>query len=379
MAQITASNHITIDFSYDKWRLIQQNDGEDPKLIAEVQPETDFRYNKYFATTRYLPDEGQIAREQISQVVLGWSYETDAWQLGMTLSPQLAAQRNSRWCELVRFVDPDLSVYEHDAKTVGQALADVLKKPFRDVPPATVPTPKPIPLPELPLSVGIWTLDRVMSTEGLTSHEGEIHLIRSKSWINNKLRKIAWYALWVVLYLWVSIATMTSTLALPNAGTLLPDPKVLPYLGIGVAVLLVGLIVQQIWHIRTQPDNIIVNPYERSIIARRGRHMRWKISANGIQSVYASEVIKKREKKPATYHSELNLHLVNGSFQPILIEDEKIDDATLPNVDDMHNKNSGEGVTPLDSHTVTTCLQAFALHMADCLGDLPAWYDLRYK
>ena len=379
MAQITASNQITVDFSDDKWRLIQQNDGETPKLIAEVQTGADFRYNKYFATTRYLPAEGQIGREQISQVVLGWSYEADAWQLGFTLSPQLAAQRNSRWCELVRFVDPDLSIYEQDARRAGQALADILQKPFHDVPPVTLPAPEPIPLPELPLSVGIWTLERVTSRQGLTSHEGEMHFIRSRSWLNNKLRKIAWYALWLVVYLWVSITTMTSPLALPNAGTLLPDPKILPYLGIGVAVLLVGLILQQIWHIRTQPDNIIVNPYERSIVARRGRHIRWKISANGIQSVYASEVVKKREKKPATYHSELNLHLVNGGFQAVLIEDEKINDATLPNVDSMDNKNRGEGVTPLDSHTVTTCLQAFALHLADCLGDLPVWYDLRYK
>jgi len=379
MTKITASNNITVDFSYDKWRLIQQNDGEDPKLIAEVQPEADFRYNKYFATTRHLPEVGQIPSDNISQVVLGWSYETDAWQLGITLSPQLAAERSSRWCELVRFVDPDISVYEHDAKAVGQALADVLKKPFRDVPPATVPAPTPKPLPELPLSVGIWTLDRVMSSQGLTSREGEMHLVRSKSWINDKRRKIAWYGLWVVVYLWVSIATLTSTLALPNAGTLLPDPHVLPYLGIGVAALLVGLIVQQIWLMRTQPDNIIVNPYERSIIARRGRHVRWKISANSIQSVYASEMVKKREKKPTVYHSELNLHLVNRGFQSILIEEDKIDDANLPDVEYVHNKNEGEGVTPLDSHNVETRLQAFALHIAQCLGDLPAWHDLRYK
>jgi hypothetical protein len=379
MTKITASNNITVDFSYDKWRLIQQNDGEDPKLIAEVQPESDFRYNKYFATTRHLPANGEITSDSISQVILGWSYETDAWQLGITLSPDLASERNSRWCELVRFVDPDISVHEHDAKAVGQALADVLKKPFRDVPPTTVPEPEPIPLPQLPLDVGIWTLDRAMSSQGLTSHEGEIHLTRSKSWINEKIRKIAWYALWIVIYLWVSIMTLTSTLALPNAGTLLPDPHILPYIGIGVAVLLVGLILQQLWLIRTHPDNIIVNPYERSIIARRGRHVRWKITSNNIQSVYASEVIKKRDKKPIIYHSELNLHLVDGKFQSILIEDEKMDDVTLPNIEYVQNKNGDEGVTPLDSHVMTTRLQAYALYVAECLGDLPVWYDLRYK
>jgi len=379
MTQILASNNLTVDFSYDRWRLIQQQDGEEPKLIAEVQPNSDFRYDKYFATTRQLPAEGEVARDDISQVVLGWSYETDAWQLGMTLSPRLATSRSSRWCELVRFVDPDLSVHEYDAKAVGQALADVLGKPFQNVPPSQPPAPEPIPLPDLPLDVGIWTLQRVMTSEGLTSREGEVHLIRSKQWVSEKIRKILWYAFWVVVYIWVSTATMTSDLALPNAGTLLPDPKILPYLGLGVAVLLVGLVIQQIWQLRTEPDNLIISPYERSITARRGRIVRWKINANSIQSVYVSEVVKRREKKPTVYHCELNLHLVNGSFQRVLVDDEKITDATLPNVDDMGQKTQGEGVIPLDAHGVTTRLQAFALHIAECLGELPTWYDLRYK
>ena len=379
MTQITASNHITVDFSYNRWQLIQQNNGEEPRLIAEVQPNADFRYDKYFATTRLLPDEGHLSRDDISQIVLGWSYETDAWQLGMTLTPKLAGPRNSRWCELVRFVDPDLSVHEHNAKTVGQALADVLGKPFRDIAPSTTPAPEPVPLPELPLSVGIWTLDLVMTGAGLTSRQGEVRLTRSKSWINEKLRKILWYLLWVVIYAWVAVATLTSKLALPNAGTLLPDPQILPYLAFGVIALLVGLILQQLWQIRSEPDNITVSPYERSITARRGRNVRWKISANSIQSVYASEMVKKREKKPVVYHSELNLHLVSGDFQRILVEDEKLKDATLPLINSMSEKPRSEGVTPLDSHNVTTRLQAFALHVATCLGDLPAWYDLRFK
>lgn len=378
MTQITASNDITVDFSYDRWRLIQKNGDGNPKLIAEVQPNSDFRYDKYFATTRQLPIDGQIAHDDISQIVLGWSYDSDAWQLGMTLSPRLATSRNSRWCELVRFVDPDLSVHEYDAKAVGQALADVMGKPFHNVQPSTPPQPDPQPLPELPLSVGIWTLEQVMTSKGLTSRDGEVHLVRSKKWMSDKIRKILWYAFWTVVYLWVSIATIMSDLALPNAGTLLPDPQILPYLGIGVAVLLVGLILYQLWLIRSEPDNIIVSPYERSITARRGRNVRWKVSVNSIQSVYASEMVKRREKKPSVYHSELNLHLVSGGFQRVLIEDEKISDASLPTVESIDFKQHGESVVPLDSQNIATRLQAFAVYIADCL-ELPAWYDLRYK
>jgi len=379
MTQITASNHITVDYSYDRWRLIQELEGEDPAIIAEVQPEKGLQYNKYFATTRKLPDSGQIPAVDISQVVLGWSYETDAWQLGLTLSPMLSEERGSRWCELVRFVDPDLSVHEYDAKRVGQSLADILNKPFMDMPPTTPPAPDPIPLPELPIEYGIWTMDRAMTNEGLTSREGEVRLTRSSSWMFGKLRQVAWYGFWAVVYAWVSTATLSNDLALPNAGTLLPDPSILPYLGLGIVVLLLGMIVYQLWIVTREPDNIIISPYERSIIARRGRNVRWKINANNIQSVYVTELVKKREKNPTVYHGEVNLHLVNGSFQRVLIEEEKQTDTTLPDVETMSDKRKGESVTPLDSHGVETKLQAFALHIAECLGELPAWHDLRYK
>jgi hypothetical protein len=379
MTQISASNHISVDYSYDKWRLIQEIEGEDPKLIAEVQPNLGLRYNKYFATTRQLPPTGEIAIADISQVVLGWSYETDAWQLGITLSPTLAQERDSRWCELVRFVDPDVSVHEYDAKRVGQALADILKKPFMDVPPSTPPAPDPIPLPDLPIEYGIWTLERVMTNDGLTSREGEVRLTRGSSWMTGKLRQVAWYGFWAVVYTWVSMTTITSDLALPNAGTLLPDPSILPYLGMGVAVLLLAMILYQLWVINREPDNIIVSPYERSIIARRGRNVRWKINANNIQSVYVTEVVKKREKRPAVYHGEVNLHLLNGSFQVVLVEDEKDDSATLNGGDFVETKAHGEGVAPLDSHRVETKLQAFGLHIAEYLGELPTWHDVRYR
>lgn len=379
MTQISASNHITVDFSYDRWRLIQELDGEQPAVVAEVQPEIGLRYNKYFATTRKLPESGQIAAADISQVVLGWSYESDAWQLGVTLSPLLSEERGSRWCELVRFVDPDLSVHEYDAKRVGQSLADILRKPFMDMPPTQPPAPEPIPLPELPIEYGMWTIERSMTGEGLTSREGEVRLERSSSWMFGKLRQVAWYGFWAVVYTWVSTATLTNDLALPNAGTLLPDPHILPYLGLGVVALLLGMIVYHLWLVAREPDNIIISPYERSIIARRGRNVRWKINANSIQSVYATEVVKKREKRPTVYHSELNLHLVNGSFQRVIVEDEKHVDTLLPSADHISDKVKGEGVTPLDSHSVDTKLQAFALHIAECLGELPAWHDLRYK
>lgn len=374
MTQILASNNLLVDYDDANWRLIQTDDSE-VKLIAEFSPLEGLRYNKYFASTRYLPPAGVLSADDISQIILGWSYETEAWQLGITLAPELASTRGSRWCELVRWTDPDLSIYEGIARSAASALASLLNKPFQDVPPAPAPEPEPIPLPELPLEIGIWKLDTVMTSQGLTSHQGELHFVRDKSWMNNKLGRVGWYSLWVVVYTFVSIATLTSKLALPNAGTLLPDPHMLPYLGLITMILLIGLVLQQLWHIRTEPDNIIINPYERTIIARRGRNVRWKVHANNLQSVYASEIIKKKDRKPNVYHSEINLHLVNGKFQHLLVEPDQI---IAPHVRDS-GKNLVEGVMPLDSRTASTDLQAAALYVAQLMGDLPTWYDLRFK
>ena len=379
MMQITVSDSLIVEYDEEQWRLVRVNHLEERNWIVAVEADGGLRYSSFFATTRVLPDEGEISADDINEVILGWSYQTDAWQLSLAMSPDLSATRSSSCCEVLRFIDPERSVYVQEAEQVGQALADALHKPFVKLPPEEAPPPEPIPLVDLPLDIGIWRLQTHAKAAVSSDGPDEIRFVRAPSWLWGKMRQIAWYGLLAALYVWVAAASINSELALPNTGTLIPDPQLLPYLGLGVAALLLLLIAQQIWQIMREPDTILISSYEGSIAARRGNKVRWKVNAKNVQSVYASELVKKRSRRSLIYHSEINLHLVNGRFQRVIVEDRKLADAYLPDADLSFEKGRAVGVAVLEPPAAATALQAAAVHIAACLEGLPVWHDRRYK
>ena len=378
MTRIAISSNSLVDFSLDRWRLIRVDDPAEPKLLLEAKAGAPLRFNGFFAVSRDLPEAGEILKADLGQVVLGWSTESTSWQLGITLSPEISLARSSRWFEVLRFTDADPGSYEETATQLGKALARALDLPFISSEESIEeePEPEPIPLVDLPLELGMWRLLPVNSKGG---SEGELQLLRDKRWLRGKLRQIAWYGLWTAIYVWVSIATLTNDLGLPLAGTLIPNPAWLPYLGIVVALLLVIAILRLVWIILREPDAMIINPWEKTISAWRGDQQLWKVKAGSVQSVYTSEVVKKRGRRHTVFHGELNLHLLDGSFMPVLVDNDKIVDGLLPGVDPQAEKNRADGVNVLEPAEVTTALQAAAAHIALSLGELPVWYDRRLR
>lgn len=377
MPRIAVSANTLVDYSPDRWRLIQVYDTDAPKLIVEAKAGLPFRYNGYFAVSRDLPEAGEIQLADLGQVVLGWSNESSSWQLGLTLSPELALARSSRWFELLRFTNPDADAHEGAATQLGAALADTLGIPFSSTSPLAIePEPEPVALEPLPLELGHWRLEEASQKRG---GEGELSLIREKRWLRAKQRQIAWYGALTLVYLGVSIATLTSELGLPIAGTLIPNPAWLPYLGIVVAILLLLAIARLLRMILREPNAIVINPYEKTISASRGVRQLWKVNAGGVQSIYASELVKKRGRKPTVLHGEINLHLLDGRFTPILVDQEKIIDALLPGRDPLTEKERPAEVHVLEPDAVSTALQAAAIHISVGLGELPVWYDRRLK
>lgn len=377
--QITVSDSLLVEYDENQWRLIRINHLGERNWIVAVEADGGLRYSSFFATTRVLPDEGEISADDIDEVILGWSYQTDAWQLSLAISPDLSAARSSSYCEVLRFIDPELSVYEQEAEQVGQALADALNKPFVKLPPEEPPLPEPIPLVDLPLDIGIWRLQPNAKAAVSSDGPDEIRFVRAKSWLWGKMRQITWYGSLAALYVWVAAASINSELALPNTGTLIPDPQLLPYLALVAAALLLLLIAQQVWQIVREPDTILISSYEGSIAARRGNKVRWKVNAKNVQSVYASELVKKRSRRSLIYHSEINLHLVNGRFQRVIVEDRKLADAYLPGANLPFERGRAVGVAVLEPPAAATALQAAAIHIAACLEGLPVWHDRRYK
>ncbi len=378
MTRIAVSATALVDYSPERWRLIQVDSASTPELVVEAKSGAPFRYNGAFAVSRDLPDAGEILEADLGQVVLGWSQESASWQLGITLSPEISLARSSRWFELLRFTHPDASVFEPRATQLGSALAQTLGIPFAadSLAPAPPPEPEPVPLPPLPLDLGMWRMEEGADAEG---GSGESRLLRERRWLRAKQRQFLWYALLIAAYLWVSIATLNNDLALPNAGTLIPNPAWLPWLGIGVAVALVLLNLRVARLILGEPDRVVVNRFEKSVAAMRGSRQRWKVSAGNIQSVYVSEQVKKRGRRPTVMHGEINLHMLDGSFRPLLVERDKLVDCLLPGVDHEADKLRPTGVNPLEAADANTALQAAGAHIAASLGDLPVWYDRRLK
>ena len=376
MPRIAVSANSLVDYSPERWRLIQVDDPAAPKLLVEAKTGLPLRYNGYFAVSRDLPESGEILEADLGQVVLGWSNESSSWQLGVTLSPEISLARSSRWFELLRFTHPDASLHEARAIQLGAALAKTLDIPFASTAPVEIaPEPQAIVLEALPLDLGLWRLEEAEQKRG----GGELRLLREKRWLRAWQRQVAWYGLLIAVYLGVSIATLTSELGLPVAGTLIPNPAWLPYLGIAVAVLLLLAIVRLLSIILHEPNAIIINPYEKTISAMRGNQQLWKVNAGGVQSIYVSELVKKRGRKPTVFHGEINLHLLDGKFMPILVDNEKIVGALLPGRDPAAEKERPVDVHALEPEAASTPLQAAALHIAVCLGDLPVWYDRRLK
>lgn len=369
MTRISAAENTIIEFEPNHWRLLSMNGDQSQRILVDATSGRSLRYDELFGSTRHLPKSGFLPTEHIQQVVIGWSNEDESWHLGLLLGPELAAARGSRWCELAYWPDPDTDVFADHATEAGENLARTLNLPFYSVPVQIAPPPPPPPLPSLPTQVGMWTIHQ--------NDLGIIQLTRHVSWARNTYWRILWYVFWMFVYIILSIATLTSDLALPNAGTLLPNPQILPYLGLATAGLLFGLIIYQFIRLRTYPDTILVDAVRHDISAWVGDRERWRINSAQVQSLYASEVMKRREKRPITYHGELNLLLVNGSFHFILEQGDQVDNV---NARQPHwQRPTKEEVLPLSAETANTDLQVTALHIAKALGDIPCWYDYRIR
>jgi hypothetical protein len=364
MNQISAADNHIIHTTPGRWRVLYNE-----RPLAEATPQG-LRYGSRFAATRRLSSSGVVDRANVVQVVLGWQHTDEAWHLGLILAPTLANERGSRWVELVYWPDPDINVFEDLAKQAGQLLAQAIDIPFYVIPPQPyVPSAPERVLPELPLSFGDWTLKRA------SADKRHFVLERSQSWLIRKYTRVFWNILWLAIYLGISLGTMFADIALPNTGTLLPNPQWLPYIGLATALLLVGIILHHIWEIMRLPNRLFINGTEGAITAWKNDSHRWGMNVYDIQSIYVSEVVDKDETPPATKYGELNVHLGGGEFKFLVSHPEPEDNANveLPNWKIARNEDA---IRQLDSENAHTNLQIAAIYIAEALGSLPVWYDL---
>jgi hypothetical protein len=407
MTRVPASDHFVIEMSSNRWRLLLTDDAKE-KVLAEAAPGRSLRYVNSFADKRRLPT-GTLASGLITQVVLGFSESDGAWHLGLSLSEELANQRGSRWCELVRWRSGDVMADVSLAQQAAQSLAQILEVPFRSIAPKNAAAPAGValssasttsrpaaasavyapavtqtetftaptvpaveveerPLRTLPVKSGMWTLER--------TEDGQLQLVRSGRWAASKTVRILWYLFWVIVYVLISVATLTSNLALPNSGILLPDPKVLPILGLATAVVLFILILKNVYELLTEIGRIVIDPRSHSITALAGTSESWHLEGHEIEAIYVSQVVSQRGTKETLHHGELNLYLSKGTFLPLIIQPDNEEKFTVSEAQAKDKSRPKDALFPLNSTEADSSLQTLAVYLARGLN-VPAWYDRR--
>lgn len=124
MAEIYAADNVLIQTEPQRWHLYSSRDRSAPPVAYATRG--GLIYTTEFSAARRLPDVGVISPEQISMIVLGYAAEDQNWHLGALLTADVADGRGSRWLGLARWGNAD----RQDAEEAGQALSDVLSKPF---------------------------------------------------------------------------------------------------------------------------------------------------------------------------------------------------------------------------------------------------------
>ncbi len=369
MTQTPTARSIHIDYDEQRaayWRLVSRNGSGDARPILEARPNQPMRYVTAFAQRQQLPAQ-RLDPADIQQVILGWSREDKTWHLGLLLNGALADQRGSRWCGLAQWYAPDGLAHQEAAHAAGQALARTLDRPFRLIPSEVRTTadrsgPSTADLPPLPLDLDRWTLER---------QDGTLVLRRSRAWLTAMLLRTAWYFGWFVVFTMLSVATLTVDLALPNSGLLLPNPQLLPYLGLLVAVVILGLALNTVRQMLTIPDSFVADSARSQLTARIGPRTRWTLDTDTIQAVYVTQVMRQSRRKRVIDHGELNLQMRDhdAHFRRLMVcETEQEREADL-------NTRPLDYVMPM-KHAETP-LQAAGVYLARELGGLPCIDDQR--
>ncbi|MFN8530623.1 MAG: hypothetical protein U0670_18615 [Anaerolineae bacterium] len=425
--RIAAGGSITIDAGPDHWRLIHTDDGTE-HILLETGPGKSIRYTTAFGSSRRLPSSNTLPADTVEQVVVGWTSRDQAWHLGFVLSPTIALERGSRWCELAHWADAQADRWGETAAQTGQALAAQINRPFKrvDAPPSVTPpaplttepptavsdtspvrtvtgdtspiTPRPPlgelvnastppapppPLPALPIKLDEWTLVQIAPAQ--------LELRRSSAWGRGRVLRALWYLVLAVVFLVLSIGSLMGGIALPRMSGIhlevsnrvlldIPAPPsiTLVIAGFFCAGLLVILALVSLFKAMTGLRKISIDGEMQLVRGMRGRTPIWSLPSAEIASVYASVVVepissRRRPESRKVEYGELNLLLKERLFE-FITQVHRFEDRIPVDA----NANNEDSVQPLTAYNAVTPLHAVALYIARAL-DLPAMIDQRVR
>jgi hypothetical protein len=295
MPQIFAANNLSIQLDDNSWSLYNGRAYATEPIVA-ASPDG-LTYQAAFASARRLPN-GQLPSKDIAMVVVGWAVEDSSWHLGVLVSPEIAQTRGGRWCGLARWGEHE----GPEAERAGQALATMLNKPLRLVPPVqqsaqpvaaldstgVVTAPEapahPVELPQvplmpLPISLGEWILQEDL--QGLLWN-------RAQSW---RRRMTIYAVLSIALAVIFGLLSLGARLS-PYAPV---QPDWLPLVGLVIAFIMLLIGVSQILTLLRSTSVLIDNRQRLVRVLRRSRRTILQSPYEGIEYALVSHVITRRE------------------------------------------------------------------------------------
>ena len=172
--------------------------------------------------------------------------------------------------------------------------------------------------------------------------------------------------MWTVIYILLAVATIRSDIALPR-------PELLPYLGLATAVLLVGLVGYSLYELRRKARRIVIDKVTRQVwgvIRDPDGKTVWRMGRERVDSVYVTQVIKRKRQSPVLEYAEINLRLTSGGYHHLIkLEESEVLDTAVGFRDTPE-------IVSLERDVIQTNVQAAGAYIADAL-DVPAWYDHR--
>jgi hypothetical protein len=268
METIHAAHNLTITIESGSWQLLNGTYHPDragaPVSLLAAQP-GQITCSRAFAQARQLPADGTLVPADVARIVVGWAPESQNWHLGLLLAARPETDFKMRWCGLASWPRGQETDYVNQARQAGQALANLIDRPFHLIPPAqrqvnnlseTQPQQATVRLDDDDIEANIeaavelvpppyefeeWVMQAVP--------KGYVWQRRSQ-WVAMAGLRAVFFAVLAGSFLVLGFGTQTRGLA-PV------EPRWLPWMGIGVAVMLIVNALRQAWLFLSVTDVIV--------------------------------------------------------------------------------------------------------------------------
>lgn len=388
---IYADNQLYIEASVDRWQLVSTELNTPTTLL--VATAEGLTAHPVFVEARNL-SSATLARTQVARVILGYAPESDAWRLGMLLidgntNAAVVDTLSMQWCELAAWSSGDL---DNNIKTVAQALARLINRPFQfiepyadtrvpafskpadlklvDTPvfgqPIAAATPLPtIPLQSLPLDLDEWRI--TLDADGLK-------FVRPAHWwIRNFVRMLI-YA--VLFSLFIILATGTR-----NSGFARVEPNWLPNAGLFIAIVLFGQLVLIGLKI-LRSNAVVIDTFKREVYSHGlvFPFVNWRVPFEAIDYVVLSQTAAKPQGRPnreaaMNIQQDVWIHVASGEDFYEIAEIEEIEGRSHA-WDSVRRHDNQPIRRRLQLAEYDTPAHHAAIHIAERIG-VPLYLDIR--